>query len=267
MAMYLVKRVTPETLIQRLQDKEGRSSEDTKNYIIKKSADVDTDLSTTSYQFSLVCPLGKIRMKIPAKSIHCDHLHCFDASTFILMNEKKPTWKCPICYKPCLYDDLQIQNYFLEVVSSPTLKDCNNEIELLANGTWRVYKKKKETKTTNSSFGAKLKAIDFVNLDSVEEKSVKTKVELNFETVKQQKNKNLQFFDITLSDNEEEPTKKKYKRENESADDIQPVAVVDLTPQTQVQPQQAITSSEQGVVIERDSPSPPSSPISKTEAS
>jgi len=36
MAMYLVKRLTSEILIQRLQDKGGRSSEDTKNYIIKK---------------------------------------------------------------------------------------------------------------------------------------------------------------------------------------------------------------------------------------
>eukprot|EP00102_Acyrthosiphon_pisum_P020146 XP_016657356.1 PREDICTED: uncharacterized protein LOC103308383 [Acyrthosiphon pisum] len=62
-----------------------RSSEETKIYIIKKIADVDPDLATTSYRFSLVCPLGKIRMKIPAKSIHCDNLQCFDASTFILM--------------------------------------------------------------------------------------------------------------------------------------------------------------------------------------
>ncbi|CAI6364397.1 unnamed protein product [Macrosiphum euphorbiae] len=267
-AMYLVKRLTSETLLQRLQDKGGRSSEETKNYIIKKLADVDPDLATTSYRFSLVCPLGKMRMKIPAKSIHCDHLQCFDASTFILMNEKKPTWMCPTCNKPCLYDDIQIENYFLEVVSSPTLKDCSKEIEILADGTWIVYEDNKETKTTNSTPDAKLKPIDSVDLDSDEEKSVDMK-ELNPETVKRQENENLNFVDLTLSDNEEEPPKEKDKQENEAqaADAIQPVAVVDLKPQAQVQPQQAVTSSEQGVVIEIDSPSPPSSPIPTTEAS
>ncbi|XP_022175000.1 E3 SUMO-protein ligase PIAS2-like [Myzus persicae] len=268
-SMYLVKRLTSETLIQRLKDKGGRSSEETKNCIIKKLADVDPDLATTSYRFSLVCPLGKMRMKIPAKSIHCDHLQCFDASTFILMNEKKPTWMCPTCNKPCLYDDIQIENYFLEVVSSPTLKDCSKEIEILADGTWRVYEENKETKTTNSTPDAKLKPIDSVDLDSDDEKSDDTKAEFNPETAKRQENENLNFVDLTLSDDEEEPPKDKDKQENEAqaVDAIQPVAVVDLKPQAQVQPQQAVTSSEQGVVIEIDSPSPPSSPTPTTEAS
>ncbi|XP_001950665.2 E3 SUMO-protein ligase PIAS2-like [Acyrthosiphon pisum] len=267
-AMYLVKRLTAETLIKRLQDKGGRSSEETKNYIIKKLAEVDPDLATTSYRFSLVCPLSKIRMKIPAKSIHCDHLQCFDTSTFILMNEKKPTWMCPTCNKPCLYDDIQIENYFLEVVSCPTLKDCSKEIEILADGTWIVHEENKETKTKNSTPDAKLKPIDSVDLDSDEEKSIDMNVELNTETVKRQENENFSFVDLTLSDNEEELPKEKRKQENEAqaADAIQPVAVVNLKPQAQVQPQQAVTSSEQGVVIEIDSPSPPSSPIPTTEA-
>jgi len=49
-------------------------------------------------------------------------------------------------------------------------------------------------------------------------------------------------------------------------DAIQPVAAVDSKPQAQIQPQQAITSSEQGVVIEIDSPSPSSSSFPTTEA-
>ncbi|XP_060857943.1 E3 SUMO-protein ligase PIAS2-like [Metopolophium dirhodum] len=268
MSMYLVKRISSETLIQRLQDKGGRNSEETKKYIIEKLADVDPDLATTSYRFSLVCPLSKTRMKIPAKSIHCDHLQCFDASTFILMNEKKPTWMCPTCNKACMYDDLQIENYFLEVVSSPKLKESSKEIEFLADGTWIVFKEKKKTKTTNSTFNANLKPINFVNLDSDEDISVDLKVEHSSETVKHQENVNLNVVDLTLSDDEEEPPKQKIKQENEAqaSDAIQPVAIVDSKPQAQVQPQQA-TSSEQGVVIEIDSPSPPSSPISTTEAS
>ncbi|KAE9521865.1 hypothetical protein AGLY_017747 [Aphis glycines] len=89
-------------------------------------ADVDRDLATISYRVSLVCPLGKIRMKIPAMSIHCDHLQCFDARTFILMNEKKQTWIC--------------QTF----VSSTTLNKWNKNIEFSADGTWRAFE---ETKT------------------------------------------------------------------------------------------------------------------------
>jgi len=89
LGMYLVKKLSSDILLQRLKDKGARSAEETKSNIIKKLADVDPDLATTSYRFSLVCPLGKMRMTIPAKSINCDHLQCFDASIFILMNEKK----------------------------------------------------------------------------------------------------------------------------------------------------------------------------------
>lgn len=275
MAMYLVKKLTSEALIQKLKDKGGRSSEETKNYIIKKLADVDPDLATTSYRFSLVCPLGKMRMKIPAKSIHCDHLQCFDASTFILMNEKKPTWMCPTCNKPCLYDDIQIENYFLDVVSSPTLKSCSKEIEILADGSWIVYEENTEAKNTNTTPDTKLKPIDSVDLDSDDEKCNEVKTEFSPESSKCQESENSNqtlkssFVDLTISDEEEGPPKEKDKQENEAqaADAIQSVAVVDLKPQAQVQPQQAVTSSEQGVVIEIDSPSPPSSPIPTTEAS
>jgi len=34
--------------------------------------------------------------------------------------------------------NLQIDNYFLEVVSSTTLNEWNKDIEILADGTWRA---------------------------------------------------------------------------------------------------------------------------------
>jgi len=276
MAMYLVKKLSWDTLLQKLHDKGARSSEETKNYIIKKLTDLDPDLATTSYRFSLVCPLGKMRMKIPAKSIHCDHLQCFDASIFILMNEKKPTWMCPTCSKPCLYDDIQIENYFLEVVSSPTLVDGCKEIELLADGTWKVYVESEEVKNLENASESKNKPIDSVNLDDSDdggndENVLHVKKELKPESTKESENLKSTFVDLTLSDDDNDnaggPLKENYKQENEAqAADVQSAATVDLKPQ--VQPQQAVTSSEQGVVIEIDSPSPPSSPaIPTTSAS
>ncbi|KAE9533463.1 hypothetical protein AGLY_009101 [Aphis glycines] len=269
--LYLVKKLTVDTLIKKLQDKGGKSSEETKNYIIRKIADVDPDLATdTSYRFSLVCPLGKMRIKIPVKSINCDHLQCFDASTFILMNEKKPTWICPTCNNPCLYDDLQIQNYFLEVISSPTLKDCSKEIELLDDGTWRVYEETKVMQNTNNT-SDRVKPIESVDLDSDDENCIELRTNSSLENSgTQEPENNLKSFFVDLtSSGDEEPQTEKIKQENEAqaADAIQSVDVIDLKPQVQVQPQQAVTSSEQGLVIEIDSPSPPSSPTPTTEAS
>ncbi|XP_050061659.1 E3 SUMO-protein ligase PIAS1-like isoform X5 [Aphis gossypii] len=135
-AMFFVKKLTVDTLMKKLQDQDRISSEHTKDYIIKSYSNVDQDLATISHRLTLVCPLGLVRIKIPIKSIHCNHLQCFDAKTFILMNEKKETWLCPICNKLCLFDDLKIDSYFLEVVSSTTLDESN--IEILADGTWRA---------------------------------------------------------------------------------------------------------------------------------
>lgn len=163
MGTFLVKKLTTKELLQKLYDKEPKSSKDTKNDIIKSLADVDPELAATSYRFCLVCPLGKIRMEIPAKSTKCVHLQCFDARTFISMNEIKSTWKCPICHKPCFYDDLQIQSYFLEVVSSPNLPDDCKEIEILAEGEWKVYKENK--KPVEIVADIEENPIDSINLD------------------------------------------------------------------------------------------------------
>jgi len=73
------------------------------------------------------------------------------------MNERKPTWNCPVCDKPALYDNLVIDGYFQEVLNSNKLLPDVNEIQLLQDGSWEnlVLKKEKdkdkeksETKTT-----------------------------------------------------------------------------------------------------------------------
>lgn len=61
--------------------------------------------------FFLLIQLGKMRMTIPCRASTCTHLQCFDAATFLLMNEKKPTWICPVCDKPAPFDKLIIDGY------------------------------------------------------------------------------------------------------------------------------------------------------------
>jgi len=57
---------------------------------------------------SVSVQLSKVRMSVPCRSSLCQHLQCFDAATYLQMNEKKPTWLCPVCDKPAEYDSLII---------------------------------------------------------------------------------------------------------------------------------------------------------------
>lgn len=108
--------------------------------------DADSEIATTSLRVSLACPLGKMRMSTPCRASTCAHLQCFDASLFLQMNERKPTWNCPVCDKAALYDNLTIDGYFQEVLNSNKLLPDVNEIQLLQDGSWEnlVLKKEKD---------------------------------------------------------------------------------------------------------------------------
>jgi len=55
--------------------------------------------------------LGKMRMQLPCRAGTCSHLQCFDATTFLMMNEKKATWTCPVCDRPAPFHKLMIDRY------------------------------------------------------------------------------------------------------------------------------------------------------------
>jgi hypothetical protein len=57
-------------------------------------------------------------MRVPCRPSTCSHLQCFDAATFLQMNERKPTWNCPVCDSKGNYSDLLIDGYFQEVLES-----------------------------------------------------------------------------------------------------------------------------------------------------
>ncbi len=52
--------------------------------------------------------LGKMRMTVPSRATTCNHLQCFDVQMFLQMNEKKPTWTCPVCDKAAEFSKLII---------------------------------------------------------------------------------------------------------------------------------------------------------------
>ena len=49
---------------------------------------------------------------------------------FLQMNERKPTWNCPVCDSKALYENLMIDGYFLDVLQSDKMPKDENEIIL-----------------------------------------------------------------------------------------------------------------------------------------
>merc|ERR1711892_368255 len=63
---------------------------------------------------------------------------------FLMMNEKKPTWTCPVCDSAAKYDDLMVDGYFEEVIKSSELPEDENEIILNQDGSWNPVPKDEE---------------------------------------------------------------------------------------------------------------------------
>ncbi|KAH0519354.1 E3 SUMO-protein ligase PIAS2 [Microtus ochrogaster] len=113
----------------------------------KLTADPDSEIATTSLRVSLMCPLGKMRLTIPCRAVTCTHLQCFDAALYLQMNEKKPTWICPVCDKKAAYESLILDGLFMEILS-----DCSDvdEIKFQEDGSWCPMRPKKEAMKVTS---------------------------------------------------------------------------------------------------------------------
>ncbi|KAM6979791.1 E3 SUMO-protein ligase PIAS1 [Aplochiton taeniatus] len=149
MAVYLVKQQSSTVLLQRLRSKGIRNPDHSRALIKEKlTADPDSEIATTSLRVSLLCPLGKMRLMIPCRALTCSHLQCFDGTLYIQMNEKKPTWVCPVCDKKAPYEHLIIDGLFMEILSS--CMDCD-EIQFKEDGSWAPMRSKKEVQEVSAA--------------------------------------------------------------------------------------------------------------------
>jgi hypothetical protein len=82
-------------------------------------------------QVTMSCPLGMARMTYPTRASTCDHLQCFDADTYLRMNEKKPKWLCPVCNRPAYFETLFLDGFYIQLLQSPKFRAlATNDIVL-----------------------------------------------------------------------------------------------------------------------------------------
>jgi len=137
--VYLIKNLTWKNLLEELKKRPLCTSDKTKE-IIKKSMESEADVGIESLFTTLMDPITKLRMKLPARGDKCIHLQCFDAIQFLQMNYQKQTWLCPLCKQLVEFETIEIDEFFLNVVQTPNLsKECEH-IVLFRDGTWTEKK-------------------------------------------------------------------------------------------------------------------------------
>ena len=96
--------------------------------------DTDLEIETDTFKVSLLCPLMKSRLRMPGRSSECRHVQCFELESFLLMNEKKPTWTCPVCDRLLSFDTLVIDSLTQEIVAK--CPSNVEEVQFNAEGEW-----------------------------------------------------------------------------------------------------------------------------------
>ncbi|XP_023297984.2 E3 SUMO-protein ligase PIAS2 isoform X4 [Lucilia cuprina] len=268
-AVYLVKKLTSAQLLQRMKQKGVKPADYTRALIKEKlTEDADCEIATTMLKVSLNCPLGKMKMSIPCRASTCSHLQCFDASLYLQMNERKPTWNCPVCDKPAVYDNLVIDGYFQEVLASNLLKPDDTEIQLHKDGSWSTHSLRNEGQIldTPTKPVEKVEVIsDDIELITTEDvKPVKAVASASLNTNEQPSSTtNSETVDLTLSDSDDDlPLAKRRPIAKQNTNQGAPSSTMNgngggAANQRGMYMQQ----KNDNEVISLDSPSPPASPI------
>ncbi|XP_060569919.1 E3 SUMO-protein ligase PIAS2-like isoform X3 [Ruditapes philippinarum] len=225
-SINLVKRLTSDILLQRLKQFGNRHADHSRAMIKEKlQHDADSEIATTSLRVSLTCPLGKMRLQLPCRAGTCTHIQCFDATTFLMMNEKKATWLCPVCDKPTPFHKLIIDGLFVEILKQTTDVD---EIQFIEDGTWAPIKSSKQTHTINNTPSRQTASSSkekTVNLCGDSEDSP---------TASPAKKPKMEVIDLTLSDSEDEgePVRPQSSHEISSGPIIAKIAALHLVSST-----------------------------------
>jgi E3 SUMO-protein ligase PIAS1 len=97
----------------------------------------DPDIEVGSSVMSLKDPISTLRINTPCRSTVCTHNQCFDAESFLQLQEQAPTWTCPICNKTISYEALAVDQYVEQILSKVRNAD---QVTIQPNGDWSTEK-------------------------------------------------------------------------------------------------------------------------------
>ncbi|XP_035793723.1 E3 SUMO-protein ligase PIAS2-like isoform X3 [Anopheles albimanus] len=269
---YLVRKLSSPQLLQRMKSKGIKAADFTRALIKEKlNEDADSEIATTMLKVSLICPLGKMRMSTPCRASTCSHLQCFDASLYLQMNERKPTWNCPVCDKPAIYDNLVIDGYFQDVLASTKLSYDDNEIQLHKDGSWSTHLKQSDS--SDNSAGKTVQKVEVIS-DDIElitndppKTSIITQTSVTIVNEPTSTTSTSETVDLTLSDSEDDGRSNRKTSSRSTISSNNPTSsssnssmIVHHSTGTNTPVGSKETEDPSSSVISLDSPSPPSTP-------
>ncbi|KAH9366238.1 hypothetical protein HPB48_001733 [Haemaphysalis longicornis] len=75
-------------------------------------------------------------MKVPCRGVHCRHVQCFDAYTYLTCNKNtlKRCWFCPVCELELPVEDMRVDLFTLDFLDKAE-EHCD-DVTLFADGHW-----------------------------------------------------------------------------------------------------------------------------------
>lgn len=86
---------------------------------------------------------------MPMRSSQCSHNQCFDAASYLQLQEQAPTWTCPVCNRNAPYNSLQMDLYVDEILKSTS--SSTEQVIIEPDGQWHLQNSSFETPRPNGN--------------------------------------------------------------------------------------------------------------------
>lgn len=133
--IYLVRKFSVEELTRRIKQRNVITRESVLSEMVKKANDPDIEVGSTV--MSLKDPISTLRIATPCRSTVCTHNQCFDAESFLQLQEQAPTWTCPICSKTISFEALAVDQYVEDILNKARNTD---QVTIQPSGEWSTEK-------------------------------------------------------------------------------------------------------------------------------
>ncbi|KAJ4991630.1 sumo ligase [Stagonosporopsis vannaccii] len=167
--VYTVKKHSAADLTKQITGKQVITKQSVLNEMKAKAADPDIEVGSSV--MSLKDPISTLRIKIPCRSTICTHNQCFDAESFLQLQEQAPTWICPICSKTVHFNGLAVDQYVEEILAKVRNAD---QVTISPTGEWSTQKEPSPPRRTGSAVAADDSDDDIIEIPDYRVASIKS---------------------------------------------------------------------------------------------
>lgn len=136
--VYVVDARSPEEIVKYISTEREHILVATTKMLIAKDYEqnLDDEIVMATSSLSLRCPLTYAKLAVPMRSTLCDHVQCFDGLLFLTMQERIPSWVCPVCSKHIDPHTLAMSDYLQDILDH-TSEDVDT-VNINLDGSWEA---------------------------------------------------------------------------------------------------------------------------------